>query len=142
MNEPNYTGHLPGHMRENFADWVVAGAPDVAAVEIYYSEHLIDADDLLRSMRACTDTLPGWLYEEVLEVLEGDDRYLRRNTYGAAARALRRYREVKREVAPPNSTFDELLRGVASKPVPVARRVAPQMRPQPSKKVVTPRVPR
>jgi hypothetical protein len=69
-------------MREAFCDWVEAGMPVEATVEVNYEPTRWPARKLLGRMCHCSDVMPGDLCDD-LEVRRG-------STYAAAAQGLLR----------------------------------------------------
>ena len=51
--------HFPGHMRQAFVDWVEAGQPDVAQVEVDYVPRPWPAEKLLGRLCHCSDVMPS-----------------------------------------------------------------------------------
>lgn len=79
--------HYPGHVRDAFADWVDAGFPDTATVEVRYEPQQEPADVFLREMLDCSDTMPSHLCEAVgADVAYFGD--VRGMSYGMAASVL------------------------------------------------------
>jgi hypothetical protein len=66
LNERVGCMHYAGHLREAFLDWVDAGFPAHARVEVNYEQHTWPAVHLLRYMSGCSDIVPGISYAEVL----------------------------------------------------------------------------
>jgi hypothetical protein len=71
--------HYGGHLREAFCDWVDAGCPADAVLEVHYEETVWPAERFLKLMQRCSDVLPRDYADE-----------LDAGTYGAASRKLLR----------------------------------------------------
>jgi hypothetical protein len=77
--------HYPSHLREAFCEWLDADCP-AARVEVNYEPQIWPADRFLRRMLNCSDVMPGWFYEDVVERYELTSS--RKPSYGAIARLL------------------------------------------------------
>ena len=73
--------HYPNHIRQAFENWLDAGMPDVAILEVSYEPTEIPARQLLGKLWHCSDIMPSQLCGQ-LELPPG-------TTYAAAAQALR-----------------------------------------------------
>jgi hypothetical protein len=88
-----YGGHAPGHVRETFCEAVEAfqqglwhgGPQPVVEFEIRYEPHTISLSAACGLVWNCTDTLPSGCFEMLA------DLDIKRRTYAAAARAMRKY---------------------------------------------------
>ena len=78
--------HFPGHKRGAFSDWVAAGMPEEAEMEVNYEHETWPADEFLRDFLGCTDAIPKDLRRD-LEVATGLDEE-RLMTYAHAAHEL------------------------------------------------------
>jgi hypothetical protein len=85
-------GHLPGHIRDSFAQAIDAyidsepGAPlPLVPYEIRYRERMISIAEACRRVWNCTDFLPGSEFHRLRDCLREPPRS---QTYAAAARAL------------------------------------------------------
>jgi hypothetical protein len=76
-----FTVHKPGHIRQAFEDWIFAGRPEVATVEVRFEPRQVPARQLLGMLWQFTDIMPGVLCSKL--DTEPD------TTYAAAAQALR-----------------------------------------------------
>ena len=77
--------HYPGHIREAFEEWVEAGMPPIAALEVQYEPRQVPASRLLGMLWHCTDIMPGNLRQQLEDDLPGLKGC---RTYAAAAQAL------------------------------------------------------
>ena len=82
--------HYPGHKRAAFSDWVTAGMPDQAEMEVNYQHETWPADEFLRDFLGCTDVVPKELRRH-LELATGLDEE-RLMTYAHAAHELLLFR--------------------------------------------------
>lgn len=73
--------HYPGHLRQAFQDWIDAGRPAVATVEVNYEPQEVPAQRLLGKLWHCTDIMPSAVCGQ-LDMRPG-------TTYAAAAQELR-----------------------------------------------------
>lgn len=77
---PSRGGHAPGHLREAFADWALAGSSSRMVV-VGFDEQEKSAEWLLGQLWNCTDIMPSDLCS-ALDMPTG-------STYGRAARRLK-----------------------------------------------------
>jgi hypothetical protein len=82
--------HYPGHKRGAFSDWVAAGMPEEAQMEVNYEHETWPADEFLRDFLGCTDVVPKDLRRD-LELATGLDEE-RLMTYAHAAHELLLFR--------------------------------------------------
>ena len=85
-------GHFPGHIRdtfleaiEEFAEWEPGTPEPSVTLEIRYEPHQIPLSKACGLLWNCADVLPGWAFDQLV----GCGLDVRRQTYAAAARAMR-----------------------------------------------------
>jgi len=79
----------PGHIRQAFEDWIYAGRPEVATVEVHHEPRQVPARKLLGMLWHCTDIMPGILCSQVDMEPGTVGRYPRRRWSGPERREAR-----------------------------------------------------
>jgi hypothetical protein len=89
-------GHAPGHIRDAFCEavhafmgWDGTGPEPTVALEVNYEPQPVTVSTMCGLVWNCSDVLPGELFRWLRDDLPDDDAP-RIQTYGAAARAMRR----------------------------------------------------
>jgi hypothetical protein len=99
MSMTTYAGHAPGHVHDTFEQavekmvrWDGIGPEPTVAFEVNYEPRQITLAQACTLVSRCSDQLPGWICDNLEEF------GLKRDTYAAGARAMRRWLKQREQV--------------------------------------------